>query len=122
MLELHDRDDLAEALDALDEGIFDDLAEPPGKAQQVGRRKRLGAEKHYAVVEPDAPDGRNGCLAQLVAEIDAANLGPECTRDRPHLDWARGARGVEPRLCALLCRVTGLRPSSSASVCHGCLC
>src|SRR5262245_13383279 len=88
MLELCDRNDFRKALNALDEGIFDDLAEPPGKAQELRGRQRLIAEKHHTVFEPGAPNGRNRRRAQLAAEIDAADLGPDCTRDRPHLDCA----------------------------------
>src|SRR6266700_3082033 len=75
--QLDHRRDLRKSLDALDERIFDHLAEAPGHLQEPLRRERLVAEEDDQVLEPGAPDRCDRFVAQLVCEIDVQDLGAQ---------------------------------------------
>ena len=98
MLELDNRDDFGKPSIPLMKGYSTISPNLLAKAQELLGRQRLIAEEHHAVLEPGAPNCPNRRLAQRAAEIDAENLGPDCTRDRPHLDCAFWP-GLSPGLC-----------------------
>src|SRR6266568_1471891 len=85
-LQLDNRRDLRKSLDALDEGIFDHLAETSGKLQEKLRRERLVAEEHDEMLEPGAPDRVDRLVARIMREIDVHNLGPQGARHGADLD------------------------------------
>jgi hypothetical protein len=72
VFELDDRGDLGESIDPFDEGVFDDLAEAPRKTEKLLRCQVLLAKENHEVVEPSAPDRRDGFAVEFFGEIDPA--------------------------------------------------
>jgi hypothetical protein len=86
VFELDDRGDLREAVDALDERVFDRLAETPRQREQASGRQFLIAKENDEVVEPGLADRRDGLGVELLREIDAENLGADRPRQRADVE------------------------------------
>src|SRR6476660_7496504 len=84
VLELDDWDDLRKAFDALDEGIFDHLAEALGERQKLRRRQVLIAEENHVVLKPDLADFADDIVARLTCKVDTQDFRADRTRQTPH--------------------------------------
>src|SRR6185437_1482629 len=77
VLELDHRNDFRKSLDALDERIFDHVAEALCEGEKLRWRQVLIAEEDYAVFEPGLADGGDDVVARLVAEVDTQYFGAD---------------------------------------------
>jgi hypothetical protein len=58
----------------------------PRKAEKLLRRQELIAKENHQVVEPGAPEPRDGAAVELFSEIDPADLRPQRPGDRADLE------------------------------------
>ena len=73
------------ALDPVDERVFDNLAEMPGKGEKALGRQVLAAEEDHQVVEPGMPDRGDRAVVEVLGEIDPGDLGSERAGNRTDL-------------------------------------
>src|SRR5262245_41706581 len=109
MLKLHNSNDLGKGLDPLDEGVFDNRAEPFGKAQELRGRQRLIAKEDHAVFEPArrmAPTTSSLSSPARSMPSISAPIAPAIGRTLS-LDWAMD--GFAPRSTPLI----GKKPNTA---------
>ena len=117
--------DLGVGLHALVVGVDEDLAEPARERLVALGVELLVAEEDDAVVEQRLADVADRAIVEVLADVDAVDLGADAAGDRPHLDLAV-AHGFPPsaiwlffmpaawRACAkLLARGYGVRENGA---------
>src|SRR5208283_5551043 len=96
-----DPSDVGEALDPLDERVFDGLAKAAGEGEKPLRRERLAAKEERQMVERRAPDCGDGGGVEIHGEIDPGDLGAERAGNGAYLKETTHRLGIMPRKAPL---------------------
>ena len=83
---LDDLDDPGKSVDALHEGVRDELGEMRGKVGMLLRAEILVPEEHDEVLVKGFVDFGQGVVGDWPAQVDAVDLGAERAGNRLHID------------------------------------
>src|SRR5271163_2500359 len=112
MLQLDDRGDLRKAVDALQERVFDRLADAAGEGEQFRRRQLLIAEEDHEMIEPGPADGHNLAIVEI-GEVDAMDFGADRPGDRADFEGI-AAQGQSPAALRNAALIRDCQPGPSS--------